>query len=470
MPMPMRLFDLSSLIRGGMVKNLRPRRVRVRLTLLYGALFVASGAVLLAITYILVSNSSTRAYFQLNQNGVPVESPADDLSDPVRPPLGSGGSGAPDDNVAEAFGEELARQQGAVLDSLVVQSGIALAIMTVISIALGWVVAGRVLRPLRTMTTTIQQISARNVNERLAITGPADELKDLADTVDGLLGRLEAALDSHKRFVANAAHELRTPLTLEHALLEESIIDRDATVESYRAQFERLLTIRKHQGRLLESLLTLSTSERGLDHSEPLDLSEIAEQVLANSRPEMERRGLRIESAIEPSGSVGTLGDFALVERLVANLLDNAMDYNVPEGLVQISTGIVAGRAVVRVENTGTEIPPGKINLLFEPFQRLRRTAGDGHHGLGLSIVRAIATAHGAGLVARARPGGGLVVEAAFPLNAERPARQSHHWGPVRLPAGDGTGSFLVRLPKGLDGAGAPELPKGEEIGSSAAR
>jgi signal transduction histidine kinase len=341
-----------------------------------------------------------------------------------------------------------------------------------------------VLRPLRTMTTTIQQISARNVNERLAVAGPADELKDLADTVDGLLGRLEAALDSHKRFVANAAHELRTPLTLEHALLEESLIDRDATVESYRSQFERLLTIRKQQGRLLESLLTLSTSERGLDHSEPLDLSEIARRALDIFGPEIDRRGLRLDTAIEPMGGAATLGDSALVERLVANLLDNAMDYNVPEGLVSISTYVAAGRAVVRVENTGSEIPPEKVNPLFEPFQRLRRTAGDDHHGLGLSIVRAIATAHSAGLVARARRGGGLIVEAAFPLRVDRSSADRHsHWGPVRLPAvGDGSGSFLVRLPKGqeLSGREASEgasvsevtdetgIPRGEEVGTSA--
>jgi signal transduction histidine kinase len=381
----------------------------MRLTLLYGALFTISGAILLAITYLLVSRSPKFGLIIDIQDRGPVSSATPNgggryLSTP--PPI------QPAD-LGRKFRELAVRQHEADLHHLLVQSGIALAIMVLISIVLGWLVAGRILRPLRTMTTTIQQISARNLHERLAAEGPRDEMKDLSDTVDGLLGRLEAALDAQKRFVANAAHELRTPLTLEHALVEETLIDRGATLQSFRSTFERVLVICKQQGRLLESLLTLASSERGLDRRESVDLSLVTEQVLLASRPELDRRELLIEADIAPAP---VSGDPALVDRLVANLLDNAMDYNIPGGRVEVTTGIRAGRAVVSVANTGKDVPPEQVDRLFEPFQRLDRTAGrEGHYGLGLSIVRAIATAHEASIVAHARPDGGLAVEVAFP-------------------------------------------------------
>jgi signal transduction histidine kinase len=390
-------------LRPRVLAHLRPRTVRLRLTLLYGALFAASGAVLLAITYLLVSHSTGRFVLINTFRDDKTPSPGNQLysSFPTPQP------------VPAEFRDQAARQHAAELHELLVQSGIALAIMVVVSIALGWLVAGRVLRPLRTMTATIQQISARNVHERLAIEGPRDELKDLADTVDGLLGRLETAFDAQKRFVANAAHELRTPLTLEHALLEETLTDRGATLRSFRSTSERLLAISEQQGRLLEALLTLADSERGLDRREPLDPSVLTDQVLLTSRPEIDRLGLQIEARIAPAP---TSGAPALVERLVGNLLDNAVRYNVAGGRVEVATVTTGGRAFLSVANTGPVIPPVQVNRLFEPFQRLDRTArNDGHHGLGLSIVHAIATAHDATLTARARPEGGLVVEVGFP-------------------------------------------------------
>ncbi|MFF1698760.1 sensor histidine kinase [Streptomyces sp. NPDC058257] len=407
--MPMRLRSLVT-VSQGLVRRLLPRRVRVRLTLLYGVLFVASGVVLLAITNLLVARTPANLVLVKNRGGEPVLSPGAD----GRLYLGypEANSSVQLNDITQQLRDQALRQHEIEMDHLLVQSGIALAIMAVIAIVLGWLVAGRVLRPLRTMTGSIQRISARNVHERLAVVGPADELKDLADTVDGLLGRLETALDSHKRFVANAAHELRTPLTLEHALLEESLIDRDATRESFRSNFERLLAISEQQARLLESLLTLSSSERGLDRREPLDLAAVAEEVVEASRPEAGPRRVRIETTIGPAEASG---DTALVQRLVANLVDNAMGYNTPGGRVEITTRTDAGRAVVAVANTGPKVPPDQVEQLFEPFQRLGRTAGDGHHGLGLSIVRAIATAHDAVISAHARPGGGLVIEVSFP-------------------------------------------------------
>lgn len=400
--------------------RLMPRRVRVRLTLLYGGLFVLSGAVLLTITYILVNRSNGMFVFSRDPSG----------PSGARMYTGDGTSTVLD-RFAEAQRRQAQRQHALEMNRLLIESGIALAIMSVIAIGLGWFVAGRVLRPLRTMTSTIQRISADNVHERLAVEGPADELKDLADTVDGLLGRLEGALDSHKRFVANAAHELRTPLTVEHALLEESLIDRDATVESFRSNFERLLVLSEQQARLLESLLTLSSSERGLDHREPIDLAELAGEAVLGCRGRAERHGLRVDSAI---GHAATYGDSALVERLIVNLLDNAIGYNVPDGWVKVVTRVEGEHAVVRVANSGKVVPPERVGRLFEPFQRLDRTAGDGHHGLGLSIVRSIAAAHGATVTAHARSVGGLVVEVSFPLRtAARPSAR-HHNGTPRLP------------------------------------
>ncbi|GLZ15393.1 two-component sensor histidine kinase [Actinomadura sp. NBRC 104425] len=360
------------------------RTVRMRLTALYGGLFMISGTLLLALNFWLFSRSKV-GLVVITDHGNPRQ-----------------------------FRELLRAGRDAQLRELLLQSGTALAVMVVVSIALGWLVAGRVLRPLRTMTATIQRISASNVHERLAFAGPRDELKDLADTVDGLLERLAAALDAHKRFVANAAHELRTPLTLERALLEETLTDREATLHSYRATSERLLEISRDQGSLLEALLTLTGSERGLDRRDPFDLADLARRAVEATRTEADGRGIRVHTRIEPAASTGHL---ALAARLVANLVENAVHHNVPGGRVEVATETRAGRASVSVVNTGPVIPPDQVDRLFEPFQRLggRSSHGNGHHGLGLSIVRAIATAHDATLTAHALPDGGLLVEVAFP-------------------------------------------------------
>jgi signal transduction histidine kinase len=422
--MPMRLPRLFRPVSVGVPARLLPRRVRMRLTVLFGLLFVASGAVLLAITYFLVSSRrETIAIIKQGPGGLPTpDRPGDsgDLLPGQRPSWADG--------VARELREQAVQQHAMEMHHLLVQSGIALAIMAGICIVLSWLVAGRLVRPLRTMTSTIRQISARNVHERLDAKGPSDELKDLADTVDGLLGRLQTALESHKRFVANAAHELRTPLTLEHALLEEALMDDEAPADTLRTTFERLLVISGQQARLLESLLTLSSSERGVEHPEPLDLAALAEDVLLPFAAETDRRGLLLAADLRPAG---VCGDSALIQRLVANLLDNAIDYNMPGGRVDITTGTdPSGRSFVSVSNSGGEIPPEQVDRLLEPFQRLVRTPDDGHHGLGLSIVRAVVTAHGAELVARSRPGGGLVVEAFFPGRG--------HALPYALPTGAG--------------------------------
>ncbi|WP_433366832.1 sensor histidine kinase [Actinoplanes sp. CA-142083] len=353
--------------------------VRLRLTLLYGALSLLAGAVVLAITYVLIASNVPN--IESRQVGGP--------------------PGGPD--LAVVAREEAAQQRETVLHFLIEQSVYALAIMAVVAALLGWLVAGRVLRPLRTMTAGIQQISARNLHERLAVAGPRDELKELADTVDGLLGRLEAALDSHRRFVANAAHELRTPLTLEHALLEEAVLDPDATAESFRTQYKELMLVSEQQARLLDSLLVLATSERGLDRRETVDLAALTGDVLRAFATD-----LVVEADLRPTRIAG---DPVLIGRLVANLVDNAISYNVPGGRIEIATG----DAWISVANTGPPVPPEMVERLLAPFQRLSRTAGeDGHHGLGLSIVHAIAAAHAADLTVHARPAGGLFVKVSF--------------------------------------------------------
>ncbi|GAB2925222.1 ATP-binding protein [Micromonospora polyrhachis] len=365
--------------------------LRLRLTLLYCLVSVVSSAVLLVIMYALASSLSPRLVRP--RPGPPA------LPLPYQGPPGAGDGGTA--SRVHDFSAEM-----------LVLPGIALAIMAVLSLLLGWLIAGRMLRPVLTMTERLHQISERNVHERLSLPGRRNELKDLADTVDGLLGRLETALDAHKRFVANAAHELRTPLTVERALLEEPLIDPGASLESFRANFERLLAITDQRGQLLESLLTLSRSEEATSRDEPVDLTGLIEGALQDRAPDVHRRGLRVRSALRP---VRIAGDPVLLAHLLANLCDNAIHYNVPGGTVEIGVRREAGRVVLSVANTGQVIPPDQVDRLFEPFQRLHRTADGGHHGLGLSIVRAIVRAHRANLTAVARPDGGLAVDIAFP-------------------------------------------------------
>jgi signal transduction histidine kinase len=381
-----------------LLSRLRPSQVRVRLTLLYGGLFTLAGIALLAITYVLFANSprTTFVTHTTAPGGQRPTIPADQLG-PVSPAA-----------QVQADG-----QRAAALHQLLVQSGIALAIMAVLSIGLGWLVAGRILRPLRTMTAGLRRISARNVHERLAATGPRDELRELSDTVDGLLARLDTALDAHKRFVANAAHELRTPLTVEHALLEEALLDAASAPAGFRDTVGRVLAVRERQARLLDSLLTLAEGERGLDRTEPTDLAACTRTVLADRAPMVRERGLRLHTEIVPVLPV--LGDAALVARVVANLVDNAIGHNRPGGFLRVRTATGNGAVAVSVVNSGPVVPAEQVDRLFEPFQRLHRTA-DGHHGLGLSIVRAITVAHNGSVTATARPDGGLVVTVRFPV------------------------------------------------------
>jgi signal transduction histidine kinase len=280
---------------------------------------------------------------------------------------------------------------------------------------LGWLVAGRVLRPLRTITEAANEISATNLHARLALAGPNDELKRLGDTMDNLLARLEGAFDAQRRFVANASHELRTPLTLIRALLQMTLTDPHATIDTFRSACREVLAVGDQQDRLIEALLVLARSERGLDHRERLDLADVTDTVLTALRPQADRLDIRVEASMRPAPIDG---DKRLAERLVTNLIDNALSHNVIGGRVEIETGTKAGHSFVSVANTGPVVPQDEVPRLLQPFQRLgpesTRHDEDGL-GLGLSIVQAVATAHDAALTAQARSNGGLRVDVSFP-------------------------------------------------------
>jgi len=310
-----------------------------------------------------------------------------------------------------------AAQRAVDSHQLVVNSGIALAIAAVLAVLAGWLVAGRMLRPIRTITRTARKISSTHLHERLALDGPQDELKELGDTLDSLFARLEAAFEAQRHFVANASHELRTPLTAERTLLQVALDDPCTTSAAWRSTAREVLASSDEQARLIEALLTLASSESGLNEREPVDLAATVTATLAGLASETGRLGIRIDAVTE---SAPLDGDRLLTERLVANLLTNAIRHNLADGRVEVSTGVRDGRAVLTVTNTGPPVPSADIDRLFQPFQRLdrrRATFKDGH-GLGLSIVRAIATAHDATVAAHPRPDGGLCVLVAFPQPA----------------------------------------------------
>jgi signal transduction histidine kinase len=417
--------------------------VRLRLTLLYGLLFLFSGAALLVVTNALVrqggGGSSAAVVFNNpagpapngNMTVGPVQLPASNSTGAGFASGSASGISPLTPQQLQVQGEQikgqLKRQHNNELHQLLVYSGMALAAMAALSIALGWIVAGRVLRPLRTITAAARDISASNLNARIPTAGPDDELKELGNTFNQLLARLEKSFEAQRRFVANASHELRTPLTRQRALAQVALADPDADVDTLRAAHERVLASGAQQERLIDALLTLARGEAGLARREPVELSAVTEGVLGHADMEIQRLGVTCQVATSPAPLIG---DPRLVDRLVANLVDNAIRHNVPGGLIEVSTRrLPGGQAVLSVSNTGPVVPVSELDRLFQPFQRLvrERTAqGDGV-GLGLSIVRAIATAHGAAVTATNRPQGGLTIQVAFP---PVPASADHDLAP----------------------------------------
>jgi signal transduction histidine kinase len=386
-----------------------PRRTaRLRLTALYGGLFLGCGSILLAVTYVLVEQAIDPPDF------------CGRLRQLASAPVVDACSQRRSTQLATVLAKEIA---GSDLRQVLIQAPAALAIVTALALALGWLVAGRMLRPLTTITAAARRISASNLHQRLALHGPDDELKALGDTLDDLFARLEAAFEAQRHFVANASHELRTPLTRERTMLQVALDDPGTATETWRNTALDVLASNAEQESLIEALLALATSEGGLDRREPVDLAAITCEVLLARRPEASRRGLRVQTAIQPAVLDG---DPLLTERLAANLIDNAVRHNVPDGSLTVTTAARDGRATLSVSSSGLVIPPAEVGRLFQPFQRLnpRDTPNGGAHGLGLSIVRAIAAAHGAAITARARPRGGLAVDVTFPRTASPPAAE----------------------------------------------
>jgi len=372
-------------------RELSEHSARLRLTLLYSGMFLLLGTLLIAIILVLVWHGDVIGSSSVS----------------VAVPTGSGGG--VQDAVTQQHSADIAR--------LLAVSWLTLAFTAAASAPLGWFAAGRMLRPLREMTASARSISAGNLHDRLALTGREDEFKQLGDTFDDLLARLDASFAAQRRFVANAAHELRTPLTLERTLLQVALADPNVSAETLRETCEELLASGRNQERLLEALLTLATSERGLEHRERLDLGALTERALARAEAEIARRQLDVRSGLNPAA---LRGDEPLVERLVANLLDNAISHNYEGGWIGLETSIESDRAVLRVANSGGVMHADELERLFEPFQRGsgERTTADGHYGLGLSIARAIVRAHDGEITAAPQPGGGLVMTVRLPACA----------------------------------------------------
>jgi signal transduction histidine kinase len=349
--------------------------LRLKLALIYAVVFFITGLIVIAIPFFRI------------QRTVPV------------------GSGISPQNVPPRITD---------ISEPISTQAIGVLVLAVISFGLGWLIAGRLLRPLRQITAAARDISATNLHRRLDLGGRHDEFGELGDTLDGLFARLDASFESQRHFVANASHELRTPLTAERTVIQVALADPDAGAGTLRAACEEVLALSRRQERLIDALLTLASGEQGIEQREPFDLAEITRKVVTVREQEARQRDVRVEAALGPAAAGG---DPNLAESLVANLVDNAVRHNVPGGWVEVATAMAAGRPVVSVRNSGPVIPPEEVGRLFEPFQRLdgERIRHGERHGLGLAIVQAIASAHGAALVARARPEGGLDVEVCFP-------------------------------------------------------
>jgi signal transduction histidine kinase len=391
------------------------RSVRWRLAAVYGALSILSAAVVVTGIY----------SWEASATSVQPATPAPPAPSGQQSPLAQ----------AQARIGQLEYQVTALSDrahsinshGLPAAVAVVLGLTAIASLILGWLLAGRILRPLRKITTAARSISEDDLGRRLAIPGPANELTDLADTIDALLARLQAAFDAERQFVANASHELRTPLTLERALLEVALADPAATAATLRSTCEEVLVTGQEQERLIEALLTLARSQRGLDHRDPFDLAEITTRVLNARSPRAQALALDVTAEL---GSAPATGDPSLAERLIANLTDNALSYNVPGGQVEVSTGTRNGHAFLLMANTGPPVRAGQIQRLLQPFQRLNPDRADepGRSGLGLSIVAAIAKAHDAVLSVHPGNHGGLSVEVTFAAPAtghDNPSRNS---------------------------------------------
>jgi len=371
------------------------------LTLLYGALFLGCGAALLAITYALVVNA--------NSNRPLLSSFLEHLYGPVPPQV----------KVASQFIRS--QQQIADLHRLEIESAVALAIMAIVSMLLGWVVAGRVLRPLHSITTTTRQISETSLNRRLAIDGPQDELRELAETIDGLLGRLETAFEAQRRFVTNASHELSTPLATMRATLDVAIANPRACRHVHTLDANLRVDL-DQADQLLESFLALARAHREqLGDQAPVSLPQLVSDAVAAREQTIATKQIQLRTDL---AAAGVTGSDTLLEQMVENVIDNAVRHNHTHGTISIETDADEQTARLIVESSGPNLDPAAVAQLAQPFRRLgaERTGSQDGHGLGLSIVAAVVAAHHGALKLDARPQGGLRVQITLPAStAARP-------------------------------------------------
>jgi len=303
-----------------------------------------------------------------------------------------------------------------ILGRLASQYALALLGTAILALAVGWAAAGRMLRPLKTITATARHVSDERLGERIALAGPRDELRELADTFDAMLERLQESMEAQRRFVANASHELRSPLTVIRTEADVALADPDADVAELRRMGEAVLEATDRTEALLDGLMVLARSQRGLVRRRPADLAVAARRAADEASSAARAAGLDLTV---DAGEAPVTGDDHLLARLVGNLVDNAVRYNGPGGRIAVDTGRTNGTAHVRVANTGPRVPAGAVDRLTEPFERLGRSADGRGAGLGLSIVRAVADAHGGDVRIAAPAQGGLDVTVELPA---RPA------------------------------------------------
>ncbi|WP_250403771.1 sensor histidine kinase [Streptomyces cellostaticus] len=388
--------------------------IRIRLTLLYGTLFMACGVILLGVTYLLLEAGladrfqAAGALFVTREDGITW------VSEASHAPLAQDLRASP---AASSPGlRELEESYRAVaLQSLLRQGALALGGLTVVATFFGYVMAGRVLRPLDRIAQTAQRIASRgDLAERLAFTGSRDEVTRLADTFDTMMGRLEKTFQDQQRFIADASHELRTPLAINRTLIEVALRRRTATEDTRRLGLS-LLTVNERNERLINGLLALAKGEAGIADYTPVDLAALARHTAELHQPQADAAGIGLRLEIRP---VIASGNAVMVERIIHNLLENAVRYNGPHGWVRLTTGTAPdGGAALTVENTGPVVAGDDVEALFQPFRRLAadRTESERGSGLGLAIVRAIARSHGGEVSAHPRKHGGLIVTATLP-------------------------------------------------------
>ncbi|OEU86038.1 histidine kinase [Streptomyces abyssalis] len=386
---------------------LRPT-IRIRLTLLYGGMFLIAGMVLLTLIYLLAAEAlhegSKLPFRILNANAQLTSDSCPGLTGTL-----------PSEQFMERLGECTDAQRAVALDELLQRSLMALLGLAVAAFAFGYVMAGRVLSPLGRITRTARQVASSDLHKRIELEGPDDELKELSDTFDDMLDRLDRAFTAQQRFVANASHELRTPLAINRTLLEVQLSDPEASQELQQLG-KTLLATNERSEQLVEGLLLLARSENEIVDRKPVDLAEVAGRAVEQVRAEADGKGVELRGVRHP---VYVQGNGVLLERVALNLVQNAVRYNLQEGgWVSVATEPLPGHAVLLVENTGPAVPGYETDNLFEPFRRLGgdRTGSDRGVGLGLSIVRSVVRAHGGTVTAEGREGGGLALRVVLPV------------------------------------------------------